>query len=138
VKAIRISHFGPPDVLVYVDEPVPQPKSGEAVVEVHAAGVGPWDAWMQEGKTGQSLPFTPTQMDDCVRGCARIVPLRTPSQFRQLQFHCGKPPPAPAPRTRTRIWNLWLLTEVCTAIPRLGSVGCVGPKQRKPRYGAFV
>jgi len=37
VKAIRISHFGPPDVLVYVDEPVPQPKSGEAVVEVHAA-----------------------------------------------------------------------------------------------------
>ena len=59
MKAMRISHFRPPDVLVYVDEPVPQPKSGEAVVEVHAAGVGPWDAWMQEGKTGQSLPFTP-------------------------------------------------------------------------------
>jgi NADPH:quinone reductase-like Zn-dependent oxidoreductase len=53
VKATRISHFGPPEVLVYVDEPVPQPKAGEAVVEVHAAGVGPWDALMQEGKTSR-------------------------------------------------------------------------------------
>jgi NADPH:quinone reductase-like Zn-dependent oxidoreductase len=59
VKAIRISRFGSPDVLVHVDEPVPQPRPGEAVVEVHAAGVGPWDAWMQEGKIGQALPFTP-------------------------------------------------------------------------------
>ena len=25
-----------------------------------------------------------------------MVPLRKPSQFGQLQFHCGKPPPAPA------------------------------------------
>jgi hypothetical protein len=25
--------------------------------------------------------------------------LRTPSQFRQLQFHCGKPPPADEPST---------------------------------------
>jgi hypothetical protein len=56
VKAIRISHFGPPDVLVYVDEPVPQPKSGEAVVEVHAAGVGPWDVWMQEERLARPFP----------------------------------------------------------------------------------
>jgi len=25
--------------------------------------------------------------------------LRNPSQLKQLQFHCGKPPPAPAPNT---------------------------------------
>jgi hypothetical protein len=25
--------------------------------------------------------------------------LRKPSQFRQLQFHCGKPPPAADPKT---------------------------------------
>jgi hypothetical protein len=30
---------------------------------------------------------------------ARIVALRTPSQFGQLQFHCGNPPPAAEPRT---------------------------------------
>jgi hypothetical protein len=34
-----------------------------------------------------------------VRGSAPIVPLRTPLQLPQLQFHCGKPPPAEEPRT---------------------------------------
>jgi len=38
-----------------------------------------------------------TAMEDCVRGVARRLPLRTPSQLRQLQFHCGNPPPAAAP-----------------------------------------
>ncbi|MEJ1965922.1 MAG: hypothetical protein WDO56_31985 [Gammaproteobacteria bacterium] len=28
------------------------------------------------------------------------MPLRTPEQFGQLQFHCGKPPPAADPSTR--------------------------------------
>ena len=47
----------------------------------------------------QSVPSAETAIDDCVRGRARIVPLRTPSQFGQLQFHCGKPPPAAEPST---------------------------------------
>jgi hypothetical protein len=38
--------------------------------------------------------------EDWVRERARTVPLRTPAQLRQLQFHCGKPPPAADPRTR--------------------------------------
>lgn len=38
-----------------------------------------------------------------MRGCALIVPSRTPRQLGQLQFHCGKPPPAAEPRTRTFI-----------------------------------
>ena len=33
-------------------------------------------------------------------GVARNVPLRTPEQLRQLQFHWGKPPPAADPSTR--------------------------------------
>jgi len=41
-----------------------------------------------------------TAIDDCVRARARIVPLRTPAQLPQLQFHCGKPPPAADPSTR--------------------------------------
>src|SRR5437899_4685842 len=39
--------------------------------------------------------------DDCVRERALIRPRRNPSQLRQLQFHCGKPPPAAEPRTCT-------------------------------------
>src|SRR6516165_1487272 len=46
-----------------------------------------------------SLPQT--AMEDWVRGTARSVPLRTPEQLRQLQFHWGKPPPAADPSTRT-------------------------------------
>src|SRR5882757_11196356 len=42
-----------------------------------------------------SLPRT--AIEDWVRTLARTVPLRTPAQLRQLQFHCGKPPPAAAP-----------------------------------------
>jgi len=51
----------------------------------------------------QSVPSAETAIDDWVRGRARIVPLRTPSQFGQLQFHCGKPPPAAEPSTLMRI-----------------------------------
>jgi len=42
-------------------------------------------------------------MDDCVRAVALIWPVRSRWQFGQLQFHCGKPPPAAAPRTRNRM-----------------------------------
>src|SRR5579863_5535422 len=41
-----------------------------------------------------------TAMGDCVLARALRVPARTPAQLRQLQFHCGKPPPAADPRTR--------------------------------------
>ena len=43
-------------------------------------------------------PAGRTKIDDCVRAFARTAPLRTPAQLRQLQFHCGKPPPAAEPR----------------------------------------
>ncbi|MNN42440.1 hypothetical protein D3C81_1566210 [compost metagenome] len=47
-----------------------------------------------------STPSSLRAIDDCVRRCARRLPLRTPAHWRQLQFHCGKPPPAAEPRTR--------------------------------------
>src|SRR2546428_12390971 len=40
-----------------------------------------------------------TAIEDWVLGRARRVPLRTPEQLRQLQFHWGKPPPAADPST---------------------------------------
>ena len=48
----------------------------------------------------QRIQFTPSSdkaMEDWVRAFAFNVPRRKPSQLRQLQFHCGKPPPAAEP-----------------------------------------
>jgi NADPH:quinone reductase-like Zn-dependent oxidoreductase len=41
--------------------PVPTPGRGEVLVRVRAAGVGPWDALVREGRSGlaQTLPVTP-------------------------------------------------------------------------------
>jgi len=38
-----------------------------------------------------------------VRGKKPGAPARTARQFAQLQFHCGKPPPAPDPKILIRI-----------------------------------
>jgi NADPH:quinone reductase-like Zn-dependent oxidoreductase len=51
MKAARIHSFGPPDIVVVEDVPVPSPGSGEVLVRVMAAGVAPWDAIIREGKS---------------------------------------------------------------------------------------
>lgn len=60
MKAARIHHFGPPDVIVIDDLPCPTPGAGEVLVRLVNAGVGPWDAWIREGKSvvTPSLPLT--------------------------------------------------------------------------------
>ena len=61
IKAIRVHHFGPPEELVEEEVPRPEPATGEVLVRVHAAGVGPWDAWLRAGRSAipQSLPLIP-------------------------------------------------------------------------------
>jgi NADPH:quinone reductase-like Zn-dependent oxidoreductase len=49
MKAIRIHNYGGPEVLQYEDAPRPQPKAGEVLVRVHAAGVNPIDWKVREG-----------------------------------------------------------------------------------------
>jgi hypothetical protein len=51
VKAARIHSFGPPDVVLVEDVPMPSPGPGEVLVRVMAAGVAPWDAIIREGKS---------------------------------------------------------------------------------------
>jgi NADPH:quinone reductase-like Zn-dependent oxidoreductase len=51
VKAARIHSFGPPEVVVVEEVPVPLPGPGEILVCVMAAGVAPWDALIREGKS---------------------------------------------------------------------------------------
>ncbi len=56
MRAARIHRFGPPSVIVIEDVPRPVPGDGEILVHVAAAGVGPWDALIREGKSKVSPP----------------------------------------------------------------------------------
>ncbi len=57
MKAARIHEFGSPDVIRIEDAPQPTPNEGEILVRVAAAGVGPWDALLREGKIPVSSPL---------------------------------------------------------------------------------
>ena len=59
MKAARVLHFGPPSVIENDDLPLPEPAAGQLLVRVKAAGVGPWDALVREGKSGiqDTLPL---------------------------------------------------------------------------------
>ncbi len=59
MKAARILRYGPPSVIENDDLPRPEPAAGQLLVRVKAAGVGPWDALVREGKSElhQPLPF---------------------------------------------------------------------------------
>jgi NADPH:quinone reductase-like Zn-dependent oxidoreductase len=61
MKAIRVHRFGSPQELLLEEVPRPAPGPGEILVQVHAAGVGPWDAWVRAGQSAlpQPLPLTP-------------------------------------------------------------------------------
>ena len=55
MKAGRIHSFGPPSAIVIDEIAHPTPGEGELVVRVAAAGVGPWDALIREGKSAVQL-----------------------------------------------------------------------------------
>jgi zinc-binding alcohol dehydrogenase/oxidoreductase len=54
VKAIRIHEDGGPEVLRYEDAPDPEPREGEALVELRAASLNHLDVWIRKG-----LPSVP-------------------------------------------------------------------------------
>ena len=57
MKAIQVKQTGGPEVLQFVDLPIPQPKPNEAVVKVHASGVNFIDVYYREGRYKTQLPF---------------------------------------------------------------------------------
>lgn len=61
MRAVRVAAFGDIEALEYVEVPRPQPGPGQVLVQVRAAGVGPWDAWVRAGQSAlpQPLPLTP-------------------------------------------------------------------------------
>ncbi len=58
MKAVRIHAPGGPEVLKYEDVPEPQPKAGEAVVKVDAAGLNYIDVYYRSGQYKAELPMT--------------------------------------------------------------------------------
>ena len=51
MKATRISQFGSLDMITVVETECPSPGPGQVLVHVKAAGVGPWDALVRQGKS---------------------------------------------------------------------------------------
>lgn len=81
MKAARIHRFGPPDVIVVEDIPRPSPATGEVLVRVAAAGVGPWDAIIREGRSKVS-PQPPLTLGSDLSGVVEAVGAGV-SQFKR-------------------------------------------------------
>lgn len=63
MKAIRVDHFGGPEVLVLQEEPDPSPGASQVLIRVKAAGVNPYEAYIRGGGYAikPPLPYTPGQ-----------------------------------------------------------------------------
>lgn len=57
MKAIQVTQVGGPEVLTFVDLPVPDPQPNEALVQIEAAGVNFIDVYFREGRYPAPLPF---------------------------------------------------------------------------------
>jgi NADPH:quinone reductase-like Zn-dependent oxidoreductase len=57
MKAIRIHAYGGAETLQYDEVPRPEPKSGEVLIQVYAAGVNPIDWKIREGYLKQIFDY---------------------------------------------------------------------------------
>ncbi len=77
MRAARILQHGPPSVIVIEDLPRPVPAPDELLVRVKAAGVGPWDALVREGKSGIKQPL-PLILGSDISGIVEAVGSEVP------------------------------------------------------------
>ena len=74
MRAWRVHAFGAPDAMSLEAVERPEPGPGEVLVQVHAAGVGPWDAWIRAGRSALPQPLPLTLGSDLAGVVARIGP----------------------------------------------------------------
>lgn len=60
MRAVRLHAHGGPEVLRLDEVPVPEPRPGEVLVRVHAAGVNPPDRYLRDGLTTMPGETEPT------------------------------------------------------------------------------
>jgi len=68
VRAIQISENGGPEVLTLTDLPAPEPRPGQVLVDVGAAGVNYIDTYQRAGIYPMTLPYVPG-----LEGCGRVA-----------------------------------------------------------------
>ena len=56
-KAVVLTKYGPPDVLVWTDVPMPEPGSGQVRIRIKAAGVSPTDPKIRRGDLEAVFPL---------------------------------------------------------------------------------
>jgi len=59
MKAVQISHYGGPEVLKIQETPIGQPKKGQALIRIKAAGVNFIDIYQRRGTYPVKLPYIP-------------------------------------------------------------------------------
>ncbi|MBB3441988.1 zinc-binding dehydrogenase [Rhizobium sp. BK379] len=57
MKAVQFTRFGPPEVLEAIEVPKPEPKGGEVLVRVHAAGVNFFEVLMRADRYAVTPPL---------------------------------------------------------------------------------
>ena len=56
-KAVVLTKYGPPDVLVWSDVPMPEPGPGQVRIRIKAAGVSPTDPKIRRGDLKAVFPL---------------------------------------------------------------------------------
>jgi NADPH:quinone reductase-like Zn-dependent oxidoreductase len=89
MQAVRVHQFGSPEQLQLETIPRPEPKDGEILVRVYAAGVLPMDCYMRAGGfTTKPLPYIPgTAFAGVVEAVGTGV-----TDFQSGQAICGRAP----------------------------------------------
>jgi NADPH:quinone reductase-like Zn-dependent oxidoreductase len=72
MRAAIIRQFGPPKAIVITDIPPPTLSDREVLVRINAAGVGPWDALVREGKS-KTAPTVPLILGSDLSGVVERV-----------------------------------------------------------------
>lgn len=49
MKAVQLHEFGGPEVLLFEDAPIPELRTGEVLIRVHAVGINPPDWYLRDG-----------------------------------------------------------------------------------------